>query len=180
MGFFFINDDGQRVGLCPTCNNIKPDYLMRAYKDKPEQFRTCYECNRKTGRAVEEQWQQIRHSLLLKAGGCVWPGCHMRYPQDLSGNFALDHIDPKLKTGNHETKGTWVMAHLDEFWERVVPNLQVLCNHHNYEKMKMEIGVGGVLHINPWDEQEDEIRIVDFNEIAFRLPGMEEFANPLT
>jgi len=180
MGFFFINDDGQRVGLCPKCNKIKPDVLFRAYKDRPEQFRDCYECHREYRRAICEEWQQIRHSLLLKAGGCVWPGCHMRYPQDLSGNFALDHIDPTLKTGAHETKSWWVLSHLHEFWGRVVPNLQVLCHHHNTEKNSVESGVGGVLHTDPWDEDIDEDLIVDFNEIAFRLPGMEEFANPLT
>jgi len=104
----------------------------------------------------------------------------MRYPRDFAGNFALDHIDPTLKTGVHETKASWVLAHLDEFWKRVVPNLQVLCQHHNNEKNRSENGVGGVLHVNPWEVQEEEIDIVDFNEVAFRLPGMEEFANPLT
>jgi len=72
------------------------------------------------------------------------------------------------------------MHNQEEFWRRVFPNLQVLCHHHNETKRTIEFGFGGAMYTDPWDEKENEIVIVDFNEVAFRLPGMEEFANPLT
>jgi len=104
----------------------------------------------------------------------------MRYPRDLPGNFALDHIDPSLKQHDQEVKGTWVICNQEEFWRRVFPNLQVLCQHHNGEKSHIEYGVGGIMHTDPWGEDVNEDLTLDFNQIAFRLPGMEEFANPLT
>ena len=104
----------------------------------------------------------------------------MKFPRDLQGNFALDHIDPSLKQHKNETMAQWVIWHKEEFWRRVFPNLQVLCNHHNSEKYAIEYGVGGIMHTDPWDEDIDEESILDFNEIALVLPGMEEFANPLT
>jgi len=180
MGTFFTNDQGQRVGLCQGCNQIKPDFMFILDKRKSNQFTICYHCNRERRRGQLMQWAAIRHNILIQAGGCVWPGCHMKYPRDFSGNFALDHIDPTLKTGSHETTDWWVVAHLDEFWERVVPNLQVLCHHHNGEKNSIESGVGGVLHTDPWDEDIDEDLILDFNDLAPCLPGMESFMNPLT
>ena len=180
MGTLFTNDNGEEVGLCPDCNKIKPASHFILRKETSNQFRTCYGCRREQSRERTKKGAEIRHSIMLAAGGCVWPGCHMRYPQDLAGNFALDHIDPLLKLHVRETNSKWVYINQEEFWSRVAPNLQVLCNHHNLLKSAQERRVGGILHTDPWDEDETDFEPIDFNEIKPVLPGFEEFANPLT
>jgi hypothetical protein len=104
----------------------------------------------------------------------------MQYPRDLRGNFALDHIDPRLKVHGEETRARWIACNQEEFWSRVAPNLQVLCTHHNLVKMADERRVGGIMHVEPWDENGQDIQHIDFNEVKLVLPGFEEFANPLT
>ncbi len=180
MGTYFKNEHGQEVGLCPKCNTIKPkSHLVRHSQDE-RWFHFCYECNRRKNREQQAIGDRIRQSIFLKAGGCVWPGCHMRYPQDLRGNFCLDHINPELKLHKHETQSMWIASNQEEFWSRVAPNLQVLCVHHNLEKMANEYTVGGIMHVEPWDGDDDDIPHIDFNEIKLVLPGFEEYANPLT
>jgi hypothetical protein len=104
----------------------------------------------------------------------------MKYPRDFRGNFALDHIDPSLKLHSTETSPLWIFHNQQEFWSRVAPNLQVLCVHHNNIKRSQEYGVGGVMHVEPWDEDGQEIPHIDFNQVKLVLPGFEAFANPLT
>ena len=180
MGTYFKNEQGQEVGLCPTCNIIKPRSHLIQQTHRSEQFTTCYECQRIRTRRQNEVGHAIRAIILERAGGCVWPGCHMKYPRDFRGNFALDHIDPSLKLHDKETWPTWLAYNQEEFWSRVAPNLQVLCQHHNSVKKAQEYGVGGDMHIEPWDQDEEEIPHIDFNEIKLVLPGFEEYANPLT
>jgi len=180
MGTFFINDSGQSVGLCPKCNLIKPQAMFAKQTYQVNQFTYCYVCMREFTQIRRSIGDQIKISIIEQAGGCVWPGCHMRYPRDFFGNFELDHINPELKIKPTETKSTWIASNQEEFWIRVYPNLQVLCGHHHQEKTRSEQKAGGILHVNPWDRDTDEDSIVDFNEIAPVLPGMESFVNPLT
>ena len=179
MATFFKNEQGQEVGLCPLCDTIKPKSHLVQHSQSERWFHFCYECGRRKSRERIVEGDRVRHSILLKAGGCVWPGCHMRYPRDWRGNFALDHINPALKLHNKETDAKWIVAHEEEFWSRVAPNLQVLCVHHNLVKKGQEFGVGGIMHVEPWDDDE-EIPHIDFNEMKLVLPGFEEYANPLT
>ena len=180
MGKYFKNGQGQEVGLCPSCNTIKPKSHFIDQTQQSGQFIMCYPCNRGRSRKLLREGQQIRNLLYERAGGCVWLGCHMQYPKDLVGNFCLDHINPKLKKGHHETNPKWIVHNQQEFWSRVVPNLQVLCMHHNGVKRAQQYGAGGDMHVEPWDEENQEIPHIDFNEIKLVLPGFEEFANPLT
>ena len=179
MGTYFKNEHGQEVGLCTSCNTIKPKSHLLSDERSLRLFKKCHECNRERAREQLATGHAIRMILFERAGGCVWPECHMRYPRDLRGNFALDHINPELKLHNKETKAVWIACNQEEFWSRVVPNLQVLCNHHNGEKAGIQFGVGGIMHVEPWDDDE-EIPHIDFNEIKLVLPGFEEYANPLT
>jgi len=180
MGTYFKNEQGQEVGLCTHCNTIKPKSHLVDHTLQPGQFTKCYECQRTQSRNQLEQGHAIRAIIFERAGGCVWPGCHMKYPRDFRGNFALDHIDPSLKLHVKETSANWIPHNQQEFWSRVAPNLQVLCQHHNNVKRGQEYGVGGDMHIEPWDEDDQEIPHIDFNEVKLVLPGFEEFANPLT
>ena len=180
MGQYFKNEQGHEVGLCPGCNKIKPRSHMLAASQQRPGFIHCHECNRRANRKRLEKGQMIRSLLYERSGGCVWPGCHMKYPRDFRGNFALDHIDPSLKLHEKETAPLWIACNQEEFWSRVAPNLQVLCTHHNLVKMSQEYGVGGSMHVEPWEEDDQEIPHIDFNEVKLVLPGFEAFANPLT
>ncbi len=180
MATYFKNEQSHEVGLCPICNTIKPKSHLVPHNQNERWFHFCYECGRRRSRERLAIGDRIRHSILLKAGGCVWPGCHMKYPRDLRGNFALDHINPQLKLHSNETSSLWILHNQDEFWSRVVPNLQVLCVHHNGEKFSKEFGVGGIMHVEPWDDNDEDIPHIDFNQIKLVLPGFEEYANPLT
>ena len=181
MGTYFKNEEGQEVGLCPRCNIIKPKaYLQHHQTAGPDQFTQCIHCQRAATTKSLKEGQQIRNLLYERAGGCVWPDCHLRYPKDFVGNFCLDHIDPKLKQSKYETNPSWIVFNQEEFWSRVVPNLQVLCFHHNGVKKAQQFGVGGEMHIEPWDEDEEQIPHIDFKKIKLVLPGFEEYANPLT
>ena len=180
MGSYFKNEQGQEVGLCPVCKKIKQRSHLINQSHHSGQFTQCYECQRLWSRKRDEQGHAIRAIIFERAGGCVWPECHMKYPQDFRGNFALDHIDPSLKLHKAETSPSWIPHNQEEFWSRVAPNLQVLCEHHNLVKKSQEYGVGGDMHIEPWDQDEEYIPHIDFNEIKLVLPGFEEYANPLT
>ena len=180
MGTYFKNEEGQEVGLCPRCNKIKQRSHLVSATYSLGQFTKCYECQRTQSRNHVEQGHTIRAIIFERAAGCVWPGCHMKYPRDFRGNFALDHIDPSLKLHKNETSPSWIPHNQQEFWSRVAPNLQVLCVHHNNIKRGQEYGVGGEMHVEPWDEEDQEIPHIDFNEVKLVLPGFEEFANPLT
>ena len=183
MGKYFKNEQGYDVGLCTPCNTIKPRSHFVDQTHQPEQFIACYDCTRDKSRKFLREGQQIRNLLYERAGGCVWPDCHLRYPKDFVGNFCLDHINPSLKKGVYETSPKWIVHNQEEFWSRVAPNLQVLCMHHNGVKAAQQYGVGGDMYVDPWDQddQDDqEIPHIDFNEIKLVLPGFEEFANPLT
>jgi len=70
----------------------------------------------------------------------------MRYPDDLPGNFDLDHIDPRLKIKKKETELGWIARHEKEFWERVAPNLRLLCCHHHRVVTGEQHAFGGELH----------------------------------
>ena len=181
MGRYFKNEEGQDVGLCPTCNKIKPKLYLQAHRTiGPDFFTQCIECRRAATTKALREGQMIRNLLYERAGGCVWPDCHLRYPRDFVGTFCLDHINPSLKKGSYETNAMWITHNEEEFWTRVVPNLQVLCVHHNQVKRAQQYGVGGEMHIEPWDQDEEDIPHIDFNEIKLVLPGFEEYANPLT
>jgi hypothetical protein len=171
MGTFFVNDQGVKVGLCPVCKIIKPSQVLRASPYSSEQFIICHECNRTNTRNHQQIGQRIRLQIFEEAGGCQWfGGCHLRYPRDYSGNFALDHVNPKLKLHKSETRSGWIASNLVEFETRVKPNLQVLCNHHNTLKGGEEYGVGGFMHIEPWDQEDiDNNSVIHFDEIQPQL-----------
>ena len=107
--------------------------------------------------------------------------CHMRYPRDLRGNFALDHIDATLKQDDRETQPAWIACNEQEFFKRIRPNLQVLCTHHNNLKKSIEYNVGGIHHVNPWEREDDELTEDKYYEdVQLVIPGLELIPNPLT
>ena len=180
MGTFFRDGNGNTVGLCPDCKRIKPETHFRKRRDRTAQFISCYDCEYDRSVARHRLGQEERHRILQAAGRCMWPDCHLRYPQDHRGNFELDHIDPRLKQHERELDAVWISGHVQEFRMRVEPNLQVLCRHHNLVKRNLEYGKGGFMYKTPWEEQSDA-SFVDLNDLTPQLPGFEDvFSDPLT
>ena len=136
----------------------------------------CQDCNRIRVRHRNSLGHAQREMILSRAGGCEWiengVRCILKYPDHHRGNFALDHIDPKLKQKN-DLLPAWIASNLDEFWSRVVPNLQVLCQHHNSVKCWQEYGVGGSLHVDPWLEDYDD-ELIAPDETQLTLFGLNE------
>lgn len=181
--------DGVRVARCPYsgCEQaIKPVSKFVSWTAPLAKATYCHDCNRKNVRKVRERGLEVKEQLLTEAGGCMWLNddgtrCHMRYPRDHRGNFTLDHIDASLKEGDHETRADWIVSHEQEFFERVRPNLQVLCCHHNRIKASIEQGVGGILHVNPWEREDDgSDNDTYYDDFQLVIPGLELGPNPLT
>ena len=182
--------DGVRVVRCTALGCEQPIKPVRRFKvwnsPRASPGFLCYDCNRKRTRVSLTRGLEIKSQILNEAGGCMWVGddglrCHMRYPRDHRGNFALDHIDASLKQGHHETQPTWIGCNEQEFFKRVRPNLQVLCHHHNNLKRSIEFGVGGIHHVNPWEREDDELNDeVYYDDIQLVIPGLELILNPLT
>jgi hypothetical protein len=163
----FIGDDGVRWSNCPgvvtlgrrlTERHYAPLFKVLGWKiNNPNTL--CHDCNRIKVKDRNAVGHAQRERLFLAAGGCQWVEngvrCIMRYPDHHRGNFALDHIDPSLKQPK-DLLPAWIAGNVDEFWSRVAPNLQVLCQHHNSVKCWQQYGVGGELHVEPWLEDYDQ------------------------
>jgi hypothetical protein len=154
MPLAYSNADGQKVKCCPRCGEVKlatEENWNRNPRTSDQFFSWCRICesNRKQqdGDAAKIRGIEIKHEFIRSVGSkCQHPGCHMQYPDDLPGNFDLDHIDPRLKRKRRETEPGWMARHEQEFWERVAPNLRLLCCHHHRLITAEQARVGGVIH----------------------------------
>ena len=178
-----IDEYGMRWVRCPgavirgtrlTEIHSVPLYKMMGWQ-LDDKSTTCFDCQRVKTRHVVAGAVAQKQIIFSRAGGCQWVEdgirCIMRYPEHLHGNFALDHIDPKLKR-KHDLWSSWIFWNVEEFWTRVVPNLQVLCQHHNGVKFGKEYGVGGIMHVEPWLEQYDyELIPPDENQLTLFGPN---------
>lgn len=179
----FIGEQGVRWVRCPgvvlegkrlTETHLVPLFKVVGWRiDNPNNI--CFDCNRVKVRSKNALGMAQREIVLSRAGGCQWVEdgvrCNLRYPEHHRGNFALDHIDPRLKRKS-DLLPSWISSNVDEFWSRVVPNLQVLCQHHNSVKCWQEYGVGGSMHVEPWLEQYDyELIPPDENQLTLFGPN---------
>jgi len=105
--------------------------------------------NQQKNLAAREMLMQIK----LDAGGCQNPDCrsspnHNRLVshQENLGLFDHDHIDEELKLNRRETDPAWITVNWQEFMNRVLPNLQVLCVHCHRERSKESMKLGNSVH----------------------------------
>jgi hypothetical protein len=150
----YVNRDGQLVKRCTNCQQIKPATLENFNLNDRKSNRLkswCRVCDMPRKRLLESEVRSkgiLIKELFIRSRGskCEYHGCHMRYPDDLPGNFDLDHIDPKKKQHQRETSHDWIARHEKEFWQRVAPNLRLLCCHHHRVVTGDQHTFGGDLH----------------------------------
>jgi DNA-directed RNA polymerase subunit RPC12/RpoP len=111
------------------------------HKDK-KNYR-CKRCDSERKRIQREIGGEIRFSTIRDAGGCQNPDCcSANYGKALLLHdenylsFQLDHIDESLKLNDYETDAQWIAGHQDDFFQRVKPNIQVLCYQCHLLKTK--------------------------------------------
>ena len=178
-----VDEQGVRWARCPgavlnqirlTERHLAPLFKIRGWTSDNVNT-TCIDCVRLLATKRNAIGHAQREIVLSRSGGCEWIDggvrCIMRYPEHYRGNFALDHIDPTLKRSN-DLLPAWIASNIDEFWSRVVPNLQVLCHHHNSVKCWQQYGVGGEMHVDPWLEEYDyELIPPDDNQLTLFGPN---------
>jgi hypothetical protein len=149
----YRNDDGELVKRCVICDHAKPassEYFHSQRKNGDGFHSFCKVCKQSRTRLLDARRRdlglKIKEAFIRSIGSkCQYPGCHMRYPDDLPGNFDLDHVDPRLKQ-TRETSLAWMAGNEKEFWERVAPNLRLLCCHHHRVITGEQFSFGGEWH----------------------------------
>jgi hypothetical protein len=87
--------------------------------------------------------RKILQDLAKERGQCAH--CQRSYCLEDWDFFEFDHIDPTLKKKT-DSKDYWVKAHLQEFNEKIKPNLQLLCVRCHKLKTKKDLARGGGSH----------------------------------
>ncbi len=96
---------------------------------------------------------ELRNKIIDESGGCQSKDCHSSPDQTRLlvtgfnyGLFDFDHIDESLKQHQKETTSTWIYFNMDEFLNRVKPNLQVLCVQCHRLKSNHSRRLGNKVH----------------------------------
>ena len=130
---------------CNKCQLVKSISEFARDKSSQDGFtRRCKHCFRTKNAEVRQGGLQILQSLAMDKGCCAH--CERPYSNEDWHFFEFDHIDSRLKKSRKETELHWVMSHRREFFERVAPNLQLLCVKCHKLKTTEENKVGGAVH----------------------------------
>ncbi len=131
----------KRCGKCQLvkstsefCKNSSPDGLHSQ----------CKHCKRHANAEARQRGLEILQSLAIDEGCCAH--CKRPYSNEDWYFFEFDHIDSRLKQSKIEIKREWVAKNTQEFFERVKPNLQLLCIKCHRLKTTEENKVGGAVH----------------------------------
>ena len=96
---------------------------------------------------------ELRNKIIKESGGCQSKDCYSSPDQTRLlvtgfnyGLFDFDHIDESLKQHGKETTSSWIYINMDEFLNRVKPNLQVLCVQCHRLKSNNSNRVGNKVH----------------------------------
>jgi hypothetical protein len=130
---------------CSKCQLVKSTSQFNKHKECRGGFNaTCKSCCsiRETQRS--ERGLDILQSLAMTRGCCNH--CQRPYTNEDWHFFEFDHIDPSLKQTRRETESRWVSGHQVEFFERVAPNLQLLCVKCHKIKSIEEQKLGGAIY----------------------------------
>ncbi len=130
---------------CHKCQLVKSaTEFSRQPKNSHGLQTNCKLCNQITNARTTQRGLDILQSLAMTQGCCKL--CQRPYTNEDWYFFEFDHIDPSLKQTRRETESRWVNGHQVEFFERVAPNLQLLCIKCHKIKTSKEQQIGGAVH----------------------------------
>ena len=130
---------------CSKCRLVKSTSEFGNDKKNRDGFSSyCKHCMRDVNSETRQRGLQILQILAMARNHCAH--CQRQYLNEDWHFFEFDHIDPKLKQGNKETNLAWVAQHAEEFFQRVEPNLQLLCIKCHKLKTIGEKSFGGAVH----------------------------------
>jgi len=132
--------------LCRKCSLVKSlTEFNKNPKNKKDGRQTyCKNCQSNMNAANVRKGLEILQTLARTKGSCNI--CQRLYKDEDWHFFEFDHIDPTLKLSKYETMTPWIAHNVEQFFERVVPNLQLLCVKCHKEKTSEELRIGGRVH----------------------------------
>jgi len=123
----------------------------KANKDGLQSY--CRFCDSVRQGKERETVYELRIQIIEESGGCQDDNCCSSADQTRLlvtgfnyGLFDLDHIDESLKQHRRETTPSWIYLNMDEFLNRIKPNLQVLCVQCHRLKSNHSKRVGNKVH----------------------------------
>jgi len=124
---------------CPKCQLVKSssEFYTNAKHD------LCKDCQTLNVKRNQQIGRKILQDLAEEIGQCQH--CQRPYSLEDWDFFEFDHIDPTLKK-RRDTHPCWVKAHLQEFHQKIKPNLQLLCVKCHKLKTKKDVARGGGSH----------------------------------
>ena len=139
---------------CNKCRLVKSTSEFGKNSSPDGLHSQCKRCKRKIRAESKQQGLEILQGLAKDKGCCA----HCKRPYSIQDwyFFEFDHIDPRLKQSKIEIKGEWVAKNTQEFFERVEPNLQLLCIKCHRLKTTEENKVGGALYAKKYGQSQSE------------------------
>jgi len=131
---------------CKKCFLVKSltEFNKSPRNTKDGRHPWCKNCQANINAAFARKGLEILQTLAKTKGSCNI--CARPYTDEDWYFFEFDHIQPSLKLSRRETHSGWVARHIQEFFERVEPNLQLLCTKCHKEKTSEELKLGGKIH----------------------------------
>ncbi len=145
---------------CNKCQLVKSTSEFSKNKYVPDGLSyTCKHCHRKRHAEDRQRGLEILQCLAVDKGCCAH--CERPYLNEDWHFFEFDHIDSRCKQSKKETNAEWVSRHTQEFFERVKPNLQLLCIKCHRLKTSEENSFGGAVH-QKLHGQSQPAEVIDF------------------
>ena len=145
---------------CTKCQLVKSTSEFAKDKHARDGFtRKCKQCFRDYDTEVRQRGLQMLQSLAMDKGCCAH--CQRPYSNEDWHFFEFDHIDSQLKKSEKETKFGWIVCNSKEFFQRVAPNLQLLCVKCHKFKTSEENKFGGPVHQKKHGQSEPP-EVIDF------------------
>ena len=130
---------------CNKCRLVKSTSEFGNDKKSRDGFTyNCKHCIRCIDKEARQRGLQILQTLAMARTCCAH--CQRPYSNEDWHFFEFDHIDSRCKKSDKETNIGWVARHTQEFFQRVEPNLQLLCIKCHKLKTIEEYRFGGAVH----------------------------------
>ena len=145
---------------CIKCQLVKSTSEFHQLKTNQDGFDSrCRSCIQFYNGEKTQRGLQILQDLAITRSCCAH--CQRPYLNEDWHFFEFDHIDPNQKQSTRETESKWVQSNEFEFFQRVAPNLQLLCIRCHKIKTREELKLGGVVHQKTYG-QSQPAEVIDF------------------